>query len=304
MYNKTMRNFFKKAASVALAGALVLSMEMPAKAANTDPNLTVEPNTQFSTQIEADESVTLGIMPANSYYYRTGFEAAEAAASGLKVDSITVGSDKITGSYTYGSLATTDKDGNATWAGTITVTGATGQYGPASLHIINNNNASAAIDMTVYVEAATTQNAVTVASVEAVDLRDEATVYEYNENLSVSAAEAKSDNPFKDSDGAAQTYPTAGDALYSLAEANGLSFVQAEGYVQSLTDSYGVELSWYTSTDWTYYGWNYCVIRGGEKVAAGDVVSASVLDIKAGDAVYWAFGTATQAAEYFELLTE
>ena len=52
----------------------------------------------------------------------------------------------------------------------------------------------------------------------------------------------------------------------------------------------------------TYYGWNYCVIRNGEKVAEGDIVSASVLEVKNTDKVYWAFGTSKQAEEYFDML--
>lgn len=304
MQSKNIKNLLKRVTSVAMAGALVLSMGIPAKAANADPNLVVEANTKYSTQIEAGKSVTLGLMPADSYYYRTGFESAEAAATGLKVDSISVGSDKITGVYSYGSMETTDKNGDATWAGTVTVTGAEGQHGPTSLHIINNNNTSAYIDMTVYVEAAETQDDVTVASVEAVDLRDGGTTYEYGEGLTVEAAVKESANPFKGSIGAAQSYPTAGDALYSLAAANGLSFAHNEGYVETLTDSNGTELHWYMTEDWTNYGWNYCVVRDGEKVVEGEIVSASVLEVKDGDAVYWAFGTEDQAKEYFALLTE
>lgn len=184
---------------------------------------------------------------------------------------------------------------------TVQITGKDGAYGPASLHIVNTKSTSstANIDMTVYVEAATTQNDVTVASVEATDLTDGGSTYEYGENLTVAAADKNVNNPFKDADGSAQSYPTAGDALYSLAETNGLSFVQEEWYVQSLTDSNGTLVSWYTTEDWTYYGWNYCVIRNGEKVAEGDIVSASVLEVKNTDKVYWAFGTSKQAEEYF-----
>lgn len=304
MYNKTMRNFFKKAASVVLAGALVLSMGIPAKAANADPNLVVEVNTKYSTQIEAGKSVTLGLMPADSYYYRTGFESAEAAASGLKVDSITAGSDKITGVYSYGSMETTDKNGDATWAGTVTVTGAAGKYGPTSLHIVNNNNTSAYIDMTVYVEAAQTQDAVTIGMIDAVDLRDEGTTYEYGEGLTVAAAETDSANLFKGSDGAAQSYPTAADAFYSLVAANGLSFTQKEGYVESLTDSNGTNLTEYITNDWNYYGWNYCVRRDGAEVAEGSIVSAAILEVQDGDNVHWAFGTTDMAKEYFAELTD
>ena len=158
--------------------------------------------------------------------------------------------------------------------------------------------------MTVYVEADTVQDDVTVASVEAVDLRDGSTTYEYAEDLNVEAASKETKNPFNASVGSAQSYPTAGDALYSLAEANSLSFVQDGGYVQAITDSAGKVLSWYTTSDWSYYGWNYCVVRDGAQVSEGDIVSAAVLEVEEGDSVYWAFGTQEQAEDYFNALTE
>ena len=122
------------------------------------------------------------------------------------------------------------------------------------------------------------------------------------QNLTVSAASKEADNPFKGSEGCAQSYATAGDALYSLAEANSMSFEQNGGYVQSITDEAENTLEAYTTEDWNYYGWNYCVVRDGEKVSEGDIVSASVLEVEDGDSVYWAFGTYQQAADYFSTL--
>ena len=174
----------KKVVSVLLAGVTTLSMAMPVLAANGDPNLVVTPDTKYSTPIQADSEVTLGLMPANSYYQRTGFDSADAAANGLEVSKINLGADKISSVFTYGS-----KTVDGLYAGTVTVKGKKGQYGPASLHIVNKNNTSAGIDMTVYVEADTVQDDVTVASVEAVDLRDGGTTYEYAGDLNVEAAE-------------------------------------------------------------------------------------------------------------------
>ena len=291
-------NLFKKTTSVVLAGVTTLSMAMPVLAANGDPNLVVTLDTKYSTPIEANSSVTLGLMPANAYYQRTGFDSEAAAKSGLKVDSINVGGDKITGAYTYGAKQTDD----GAWAGTVTITGAAGKYGPASLHIVNKNNTSAGIDMTVYVESSKTEDAVNVAKVQAVDLTTDQIINEKVENVKVEAAKVNSDNPFNGSEGAAQTYPTAGDALYSLAEANQMSFEQKGGYVQSVTDKYENTLEEYTTEDWTYYGWNYCVVRDGEKVAEGNILSASVLEVEKNDSVYWAFGTMDQANAYFKTL--
>lgn len=290
-------NLFKKTTSVVLAGVTTLSMAMPVLAANGDPNLVVTPDTKYSTPIQADSEVTLGLMPANSYYQRTGFDSADAAANGLEVSKINLGADKISSVFTYGS-----KTVDGLYAGTVTVKGKKGQYGPASLHIVNKNNTSAGIDMTVYVESSKTEDAVNVAKVQAVYLTSGNLMNETAKNVSVAAASTEAGNPFKDSEGCAQSYPTAGDALYSLAEANQMSFEQKGGYVQSVTDKYENTLEEYTTKDWTYYGWNYCVVRDGEKVAEGNILSASVLEVEKNDSVYWAFGTMDQANAYFKTL--
>lgn len=287
----------KKVVSVLLAGVTTLSMAMPVLAANDDPNLVVTPDTQYSTPIEANSSVTLGLMPADAHYQRTGFDSEAAAKDGLNVAKVNFGADKISSVFTYGS-----KTVDGLYAGTVTVKGEKGQYGPASLHIVNKNNTSAGIDMTVYVEAAETQKDVTVSKVQVKDLRDDALISVEKQNLNVEAAKKETNNPFNGSEGAAQSYPTAGDALYSLAEANQMSFEQNGGYVQSVTDADDNILEAYTTSDWTYYGWNYCVIRNGKKVSEGDMLSASVLEVEKNDSVYWAFGTMEQADTYFKTL--
>lgn len=287
----------KKVVSVLLAGVTTLTMAMPVLAANDDPNLVVTPDTQYSTPIEANSSVTLGLMPADAHYQRTGFDSEAAAKDGLNVAKVNFGADKISSVFTYGS-----KTVDGLYSGTVTVKGEKGQYGPASLHIVNKNNTSAGIDMTVYVEAAETQKDVTVSKVQVKDLRDDALISVEKQNLNVEAAKKETNNPFNGSEGAAQSYPTAGDALYSLAEANQMSFEQNGGYVQSVTDADDNILEAYTTSDWTYYGWNYCVIRNGKKVSEGDMLSASVLEVEKNDSVYWAFGTMEQADTYFKTL--
>lgn len=287
----------KKVVSVLLAGVTTLTMAMPVLAANDDPNLVVTPDTQYSTPIEANSSVTLGLMPADAHYQRTGFDSEAAAKDGLNVAKVNFGADKISSVFTYGS-----KTVDGLYAGTVTVKGEKGQYGPASLHIVNKNNTSAGIDMTVYVEAAETQKDVTVSKVQVKDLRDDALISVEKQNLNVEAAKKETNNPFNGSEGAAQSYPTAGDALYSLADANQMSFEQNGGYVQSVTDADDNILEAYTTSDWTYYGWNYCVIRNGKKVSEGDMLSASVLEVEKNDSVYWAFGTMEQADTYFKTL--
>lgn len=117
----------KKVVSVLLAGVTTLSMAMPVLAANGDPNLVVTPDTQYSTPIQANSEVTLGLMPANSYYQRTGFDSADAAANGLEVSKINLGEGKISTDFTYGS-----KTVDGLYAGTVTVAGNSNVYGPAS----------------------------------------------------------------------------------------------------------------------------------------------------------------------------
>lgn len=296
----TKKNLFKRIASVAMAGVLTLSMALPVSAASDDPNLVVEANTKYSTQIEAGKSVTLALMPGDDFYQRSGFDSAEDAANGLEVQSVTIGEDKLTGIYEYGSMVTTDYSGEETYAGTVKVTGAVGEYGPASLHIVNRHNDAAAIDMTVYVEAAETQDAVKVSKVSVADVSGSGLIEKETSGLSVAAATTTTENPYYNAEGSAQSYPTVGDALYSMVKANGMSFTQNGGYVDSITTSDGTKIAAYSSEDWTsYYGWNYCVYRNGVKVSDGDILSASVLEVKPGDNVYWAFGTYDQAAAYF-----
>ena len=210
--NKKMNNFFKKATSVALAGAMVLSMGMPAKAATGDVNFTVY-DTEFSVPIEAGKSVTLKVGPANSYYSYTGFDSASDAVSKMQYGYNT-GEDKID------SVEVTSEATGSTYASVLTVKAKNdNNYGPTSIHTYNTDT-NAYVDLTVYREALSTKAAVTIASEEAVDLT-EGVMYEYGATLEVKAADADTtDNPFKGSKGTAQSYPTAADALHILAVAN------------------------------------------------------------------------------------
>ena len=124
----------------------------------------------------------MGICP-QQFISPQRFDSADAAKSGLKVEGVNFGGNRLTGVYEYGAKETADG-----WAGTVKVTSAAGQYGPASLHIVNTNNESAGIDMTIYVEAAETQKDVTVSNVEVKDLSGDNVIAEDEQNLTVSAA--------------------------------------------------------------------------------------------------------------------
>ena len=269
-------------------------------AANGDPNLVVTPDTKYSTPIQADSEVTLGLMPANSYYQRTGFDSADAAANGLEVSKINLGADKISSVFTYGS-----KTVDGLYAGTVTVAGNSNVYGTASFHFVISNNTSAGIDMTEYVESAEDVADATGVTVTVKDCHNDTGMKVDGEDLTVAKAKGNSGNPFSNSEGAAQTYPTAGDALYSLMKEGEISFTQYGGYVSEISDTDGNKLSGYSSEDYTeYYGWYYCVIDGeGSKaniVEGSDIVSASVLPVDDNDTVVWAFGTEDEANNYFK----
>ena len=298
------KNLFKKIVSVAMAGALTLSMALPVGAATNDPKFTTY-NTAFSVPIESGEAVTLKVGPAKSHYSYSGFDTASDAVNKLGY-SFNAGADKIA------SVKVESEQTGDTYASKLTVTGASNEYGPASIHAYNKDNSNAYVDLTVYAESKTDVADATGVTVELVDLHDNTGMYDYATNLTVAKAEGNTANPYSKScvgdtlaSGCAQTYPTAGDALYSLMETNGvISFTQANGYVQTVSDVNGNKLEGYTNEDWTvYYGWQYCVIHGNgadaDFVQGSSVMSASVVPVENGDKVVWAFGTEKEANEYF-----
>ena len=302
------KNLFKKIASVAMAGALTLSMALPVGAATNDPNFTTY-NTAFSVPFESGKAVTLKVGPANSHYSYSGFDTASDAVNKLGY-SFNAGADKIA------SVKVESEQTGDTYASKLTVTGASNEYGPASIHAYNKDNSNAYVDLTVYAESKTDVADATGVTVELVDLHDDTYMYDYATDLTVAKAEGNKKNPYSTSYsstaavGCAQTYPTAGDALYSLMDANKvISFTQSGGYVDTISDVNGKTLSGYTSEDWTtYYGWYYCVMhRDGSDadfVEGSSVMSASVVPVESGDKVVWAFGTEDQTNEYFAEVLE
>ena len=140
MKSKNIKNLLKKVTSVTLAGALVLSMGIPAKAATSDVQFTVY-DTEFSVPIEAGKSVTLKVGPANSYYSYTGFDSASDAVNKMKYGYNT-GEDKIE------SVKVTSEATGSTYASVLTVKAkADDAYGPTSIHTYNTDT-SAYVDLT------------------------------------------------------------------------------------------------------------------------------------------------------------
>lgn len=69
----TKRNL-KKLLALGMAAMMTVSTGVTTFAANTDDNLVVTGDTLYSTQIQSGKKVTLGLLPANSSYSRTGFD--------------------------------------------------------------------------------------------------------------------------------------------------------------------------------------------------------------------------------------
>lgn len=295
----------KRIISTMLALTMVASMSIPTFAATTDPNFTTAPGTAFSTPVTAGNSVTLKVGPANDRYVFSGYTSKTDAETKTKFLPIEYGDDIINEPVVTGATEITSVTPSG-WASDVKVTAKSGTYGPASFTAYNDAvGESAYVDMTVYVEA---DAATDVADAEKVKVivHNASTrgvgMNESRENLTVKPAEDSANNPFKGSAGAAQTYPTAADALYSLMDAGAVSFTQSGGYVSEITDSKGNKLEPYTSPDWTYYGWNYCIIRNKEIVPETEVMSASVVPVQEGDTVCWAYGTTDEASAYFKTL--
>lgn len=283
----------KKLSALVLALVMVFAMSATAFAADSDPNFTKSVNSAYSTATTAGKSVTVLVGPADDYYYYTGFSSENAA----KATTVTANTDADNFTYTVTAVEDTNYDGDECYASAITVTPATGFYGPISFRAVPANAASAwtYVDMTVYVEPATSVSASNV-KVEVIDLKDNTGLNLSGTINSVEGSESHSTSPFKGADGCAQKYATAGSALFELV---GTDFTQSGGYVSSING-----LTQYSSADWTeYYGWNYCVLHNVNGTYVMDtnanIVSASVMPVETNDVVIWAFGTASVAASHF-----
>lgn len=286
----------KKIAALGTAAVMIAGMCVPAMAASNDPNMTVFNNTPYTTIVEAGEDATIAVAPADAYYSLSGYDNAADAAAGLTW-TYNAGADLVDGQITQAAVQSDGKYGTQ-----LTIPTADTAAGIISLHLMNAYNTSAYIDMTVVVEPENVADPVEDVFVEVTDVHGDTFMYEYGEDLDVAPAASEAGNPFKGDAACAQNYVTAADALYSLQKTGAIEIEQAGGYVGAITDSYGTRLDQYTSADWGYYGWNYCVIRDGEKVALGDIVGSAVLELQDGDSVYWAFGTMAEAADYFNAL--
>lgn len=286
MFNK------KQLVALSMSAMLTVGMGMSALAASAEPNFTVVKGTPYTASITGSSIAEFEVGPANDWYEFVGYSSEEDAKTDTAI-TYNFGEEKI------GDVTVSSKSVGSTYASLIQVTGNGSTYGAASLKASNSKVAGASVDLTVYVEASPTEHIEDAdVFIEAVDVSGlhENEVSD-SDDVTVKPAEKTANNPFHGTNNScAQTYPTAGDALYSLL---GDNFVQSGGYVSSVTIDEEV-LAEETTEDYTYYGWNYCVVRNGAKAEGCGIVSAAVFEVKTGDEIYWAYGTSDQANEYFE----
>lgn len=303
-----MKTTMKKLTALALA--IVMMFAMSATVFALDSNIqymTPAAGTEYTT-ITSNNSVDLEVyFSAKKFeegewrYYYAGFDS-ETQASSASWTVVSDPDDVINGgvSVSAGEVGEliTSKGSVAVNTSNCGVAVVRAQYGTYSL------------DLTICVENNTPAANVSGISVEVLDARfDESRhtdLYVYDSAMNVSAINAVgSSHDLYNETGIAKSYPT---ALNALNQAVGYSsMVVGGGYVSSITaldivTEENVTLSAYTTANWDYYGWNYCVIRGGEIVEECNMMSAGIMRLQNNDAVYWAFGTQAQAAEYFATL--
>lgn len=291
----------------ALILALVMALSLCVNVVALDGNevyLSPATGTEYTT-ITNGSSVVLEVLFSaqdDEYnWYKTGFNTtteAENISWRAKSDPSGLVVSIVRGSGTDNGLITA--------TGTISLM--PNRYGTA---IIEAKYGEFTLDLVICVESSTTVSAVTGISVEVLDVRFDNTyytnIYSQGENMTVSSINATSNHPLSNQTSTAKTFPTALNALCQ--QVGSSNMVVYGGYVSEITapDMFtgeNITLAAYSDEGWVNsYGWNYCVIRtvNGEKSIVEDSInlSSAVLPLQNGDAVYWAFGTADEAAEYF-----
>lgn len=307
MKNKNIKNLLKRVASVTLAGALVLSMGIPAKAATSD-------NMYITKATNAESDWTETVAPggtatfyvgaaklnAYGYYQYTGFDTAADAASEVtwtnayntdKIGSVSVGTEKIADGN-YASKYTVKVADNAT-------------AGPIRVHAQRTGTTTTenGCDFVVVVEGSTNTQATGI-NVEVYDLYTDNGYMAFGSEYTVESANANLSALFHDKDNAAQSYATAANTIDNMvADGTIADATESYGYVDAISlyddngDATGLLGGGYTEAG--YYGWQYGVIRDGKYVASSAVISASAFDLQDGDTVVWVYALQSAATDFF-----
>lgn len=304
MKSKNIKNLLKRVASVTLAGALVLSTGIPAKASTSDNMyMTKATNTDsaWTKTVAPGGTATFYVGPAKlsayGYYDYTGFDKDTDAAAEVtwtkeyntsKISSTTAGNAKIA-EGNYASTYTVNVAENAT-------------AGPIRVHAqrIGTTTKENGCDFVVVVEGDTNRSASNI-TVEIYDFMD----YEIADKKSgytVTAAQADANNLFYNDVNAAQTYATPANVMDNLLADSTVEAVSVGyGYVNSVTLPGGsVKEGGINTATNEYYGWQYGVISSnGVYDANCKAISASAYDLHDGDTVVWIYGYEADADAYF-----
>lgn len=305
MKSKNIKNLLKSVASVTLAGALVLSMGIPAKASTSDilyMTKATNAGSDWTKTVNAGGEATFYVGPAvlNSYGYYdyTGFDKPEDATAGVtwtdayntdKISSTVKGTEKVADNNFASKYKVTVAD-NAT-AGPIRV------HGQRTGH----DNKENGCDFVVVVEGNTARSASNI-SVEIYDMMS-SEIGDAKSGYTVSAAQSNSGNLFYNDANAAQSYATPANVMDNLlADSTVVAVDAGYGYVNSITvPGYTDPLAGgYNTATKEYFGWWYGVINSdGAYDANSKVISAAAYDLHNGDTVVWIYGYEADADAYF-----
>lgn len=274
----------RKIYSLLLAVVMMMAMAVPAFAANNDPNMTnVESEAVTVLQkSNSDQTVTLLVAPANSYYQATYFTTQEAADNvqwSVITDKINTVKD-----VDYSMGVEIDTNQFASMAD-VTIPGGT-EAGSISV-MATNPLTGAYYNFTIVID----ENIASVANIDASYYNNNTFIMD-KAGMTVKAADVSTANI---------NFPTAFDAVYrtwvdGLGQYPQISArIMNYGYVSSLTfmltaTGTPLELAEYTEGS-NYYGWQYRAYdETGAIVPLSKYVGADNIRLFDGYTVMWKFG--------------
>ena len=277
----------KKLLAVTLAAVMSLAVQAPAFAATDDPNMTAY-ETPYTTMINAGTADTVYLMavPANSSYVATTFDTeADAAAVEWSVVAgstagVSVDEDSIMGldlgDGTIVSYAEVNVAANAT-------------PGAASIEA-KNPETGAAMNSTVVVNGTdTAKNNITYKYYNQTDANTNTELLTVS-NMTVAGTDYYGNTDYPSAlDGVFKTWQMTNNQEGGLKDKTIVN--EYDTYVvKSLTFDGHEPLTNYTDANYNYFGWQYRVYRGGQKLAISELIGADECALQSGDTVIWKYG--------------
>ena len=316
----------KKLISILLVFIMFFIMSIPVVASDSHLTYMNNPNYDKTENVNQGGSVTLEVGPAighSGMLHFTGFSTQAAAEN--------VNWTVYTGSNLIASMSqSTDEVRSGVWVSTLTVNTANSGYGPISIRAANTNTGAseyAYYDFTIIVESSSSVGEVDNITIEVDDLTGDSYLYVYKESLTVS--NAQNGDTFYNLSGAAQTYPTAANALDAILDPNGTGqpyvvpdFIKGllplYGHVYSITafdwincqdvyitPTYGSEtLPWMHQELKDWETWYCTIIRDNQIVRSSLRMNAAAMQLESGDQIYWTYGTWDDVMYYVELISD